>query len=240
MKNFLFGNVNDYLIIKLRNGLKFFSNGDTADMVVIIENFDNESKYDYFLERHQVENPTIIDIGANIGSFSIFAAKKYPHSKILCYEPDLKNFKVLKKNLKINNINSVNAYNKAVSKTNEIIKLYPQEDGKFGTVAVSTVRPRPTFTEVQSITLEKIFEDNDLDKCDLLKIDCEGAEYEILFNSTEELFKKIKLISIEYHNLKNFRGEDLKSFLENMHFHVSLKPIKRNMQAGYIYTWKNS
>ena len=90
------------------------------------------------------------------------------------------------------------------------------------------------FIEVKSISLKDIFIDNKLNKIDFLKIDCEGAEYKILFNTPKKVLKKIKKIALEYHQMDGFSVEDLKEFLSNNGFKVILKgSILRAYRATY-------
>lgn len=223
------------LKIKLKNNLEFYSNGDIADLVVIIEIFDKESKYDYFIENYSTNVKNIIDIGANIGAFGIYAAKKYFNSLVYCYEPDKINFELLRKNLKFNKIENVLFYNQAIGKSSGKVLLYSQEGKNFGTANSSTVRQGSKSIQVECTTLENIIKDNQISECDLLKLDCEGAEYDIIFNTSPETFSKIKSISIEYHNLPEGHGNDLQKFLEKLDYEVILIPTKRNPSTGYIY-----
>ena len=92
--------------------------------------------------------------------------------------------------------------------------------------------------EVECVTLENIFDENHIVSCDLLKLDCEGAEYDILINANKEIFDKIKLISLEYHNIINHDGHELKKFLETVGFVVKLVPDSHNNKYGFIYAQK--
>lgn len=226
---------NNEIKIKLRNDLEFYSNGDIADLVVIIEIFGNESNYDYFIKKNPNKIKTIIDIGANIGIFGIFSATKYPNSTVYCFEPDKMNFQTMIKNFELNKIKNVRFFNQAVGKINGEIQLYAQEDGNFGTANSSTTRVGSKSVSVECITLETLFHANSITECDLLKFDCEGAEYEILFNTNPDFFSKIKNISIEYHNLENSTGSDLETFLKKLGYEVKILPTKRNLSIGYIY-----
>jgi len=53
--------------------------------------------------------------------------------------------------------------------------------------------------EIQCVTLDDVFKKNKIDKCDLLKMDCEGAEFEIIYNASSECLDKIEEIRMEYH-----------------------------------------
>ena len=93
--------------------------------------------------------------------------------------------------------------------------------------------------KVKCITLEDIFNEYKINQCDFLKMDCEGAEYDILLSTGGETLRKIKQINMEYH-LPQFFGvgspdlfPKLISHLKNAGFEVSVK--KENYQRGYIY-----
>ncbi|MCX6704886.1 MAG: FkbM family methyltransferase, partial [Candidatus Woesebacteria bacterium] len=161
-------------ILKLKNGLKFFAM-DYMDGWTINEVFgDNDYKIHF-----SNKSATIIDIGANIGTFSIFAAYKMPYAKILSYEPGRKAFLQLRENILLNEMDGRVFPNKlAVYKNKSSIKLY--DSGRTGLGSVYRVRGEKKFEVVPTTTLEGIFIKNKIKVCDYLKIDCEGAEYEIL------------------------------------------------------------
>lgn len=70
------------------------------------------------------------------------------------------------------------------------------------------------YIEIECITLKDIFNENHIEKCDILKMDCEGAEFEILYNASEDIFKKVKEIRLEYHNKENNHIDSLIEFLK--------------------------
>jgi len=81
--------------------------------------------------------------------------------------------------------------------------------------------------EIDTVTLKNIFEDNKIKRCDFLKMDCEGAEYEIIYNTPLKYLKKIRSISMEYY--KNGNINKLKKLLEGDGFKVSLIEIGEGM-----------
>ena len=108
-------------ILKLRNGLNFHSNGNIADVVVLVENFTGETKYDSEL----VTQPKIVvDIGANIGAFAAYIKTKYPSTKIYCYEPDPENFNNLTKNIQENNFKDINCETNNIAFDSAILCFY--------------------------------------------------------------------------------------------------------------------
>src|SRR5262249_53572562 len=82
--------------------------------------------------------------------------------------------------------------------------------------STSTVR-------VPCISLEQILSANCLDRVDLLKVDCEGAEYDILYGSPPHIFDKIAEIRMEYHELGVERcgGEGMREFLKSRNYLIS-------------------
>jgi len=181
------------------------------------------------------DNSIVIDIGANIGVYSIFASQS-KNTIIYAYEPMADNFNLLKENIKLNKLEKrILPFNLGIAGNKEKRKLYLGEspfhsflsakESPFNALYDNSEEIKSQeYSEINCISLKDIFEENKIERCDLLKIDCEGAEYEILYNLPEEYFRKIKEIRLEYHNHLNNKentGESLKRFLENKGFKVS-------------------
>jgi len=152
----------------------------------------------------------IIDIGANCGMATIILAKQNPESKIYAFEPHYPTFLLLQENVELNKLTNVHLFNMAVSdSSNKKLTLYNHPDFSGGNTTCSNSevfanhfrRPFETV-EVDCISLDEIIEKYNIDNVHLLKIDCEGAEYEILYNSQFFKNKMIKNIVGEFHNLR--------------------------------------
>jgi hypothetical protein len=92
------------------------------------------------------------------------------------------------------------------------------------------------FTEIECTTLKDIFILNKIRKCDFLKVDCEGAEYEILFSLPKEFFKRIERIALEYHDeYCQFNHEELARYLEKQGFEIKSVPHQREENVGFFY-----
>ena len=91
---------------------------------------------------------------------------------------------------------------------------------------------------VKSISLKQIFDDNDIIHCDFLKLDCEGAEYEIIESLSPDLFTKISKTVIEYHTADT-RPELLERLinkLKQFSFSVHTKPLF--IDIGFLFAKK--
>lgn len=150
------------------------------------------------------ERPVSIDIGANAGYFSLSFFSKYPKATILAFEPIPKNFDLLKSyKEKFPELNFT-IINEAVSgKDGELELFYDCSDSFSTSATLFNHTSQPDLLKVNATTLEKILIKWNLQYIDLLKIDCEGAEYDILYNASKNVLDCIGAIAIETHSGKN-------------------------------------
>ncbi|MEM2090009.1 MAG: FkbM family methyltransferase, partial [Candidatus Pacearchaeota archaeon] len=162
------------------------------------------------------------------GLFALFISKKA--NKIICFEPEKENFRLLKKNVKINNINNIIINNCAITKTNKKIKLFFPKGKNYGGFSIFRKR-NCSYEWVKSKTPQKAF--GDLDEIDLLKIDCEGCEFEIL-----PLIKleSVNALYMEYHLSKGKKKKFIMDILKK-HFR-KIKEKKYNSSLGLIFAEK--
>ena len=177
----------------------------------------------------------IIDVGSHIGLFSLLCSQKYPQSKIYSFEPEIENFKIQQNNIQINRIHNIFPNNFAVSNVSGNIEFYLNEDDYAGH---SLIKNNGKKIIVKSVTLEDVFKENEIENCELLKLDCEGTEYDIIMNLNENFLNRIKNICIEYENLENvdYALSDLIEKLQSNRFLVKLHKITNN--NGYLYAKK--
>lgn len=143
-----------------------------------------------------IDTPVIIDIGANVGLFMLDKKLKYPDAKIICYEPYIKNFIRLEELIIINNITGVITHNQAVLKEKKRTKLYIHPTNSGGHSVYEGIAGKK-YVEVMSVSITDIFHDNNINRCNLIKMDCEGAEMEIVKSITQEIALNIDSLIIE-------------------------------------------
>ena len=94
---------------------------------------------------------------------------------------------------------------------------------------------------VKSISLAGALEKAELELCDLLKLDCEGAEYSILFSAPRSVLERFKYIVMEYHdNVTQYNHEDLMRFLTEQGFQVETFPNPVHAYLGYLRAMRQS
>ena len=188
----------------------------------------------------RTNTPVIIDIGANIGYFSLSVFAKFPDAMIFAFEPHPYCFEVMSQYREKFSRYNFNIFNCAVSDTDDLIRLFIPEEEALTTIAsVFRIKSKETKEiRVQAIRLESFISKQGLDKIDLLKLDCEGSEYAILYSLPKELFSKISALSIETHKCSglNENLDALKDFIANQGYH--LKHL-RNGITGYIWAWRS-
>ena len=146
----------------------------------------------------------VLDIGGHIGLFSIYLAKRHPDIRIYAFEPVPDNHSHFVQNLAANNVSTVRLFNKALTSDGRLLKLHVHLDlNSAGASAYASSAERAGAQEyvVESVTLDRILHDNGITKCKFLKMDCEGAEYEILLSTN--CWAALDYLGIEIH-VNNF------------------------------------
>jgi FkbM family methyltransferase len=215
MRNYAFGKTEG--TYRFRNGgkLKIHSGFDHVPIIEVM------MKKDYGKIRNNI---TIIDIGASTGVFSVYACSTAKNLSIYAFEPSLDYFSTLKENIRINNLqSSVKCFNNAVAGANEVRNITLRSE-TFIYPSLKGESENANSQSIECVTLAKIMKDNGIEKVGLLKMDCEGAEYEIFKNTAADVLEKVEEIRMEYHNIgSNENVRELRNLLlekgfEETHF----------------------
>jgi FkbM family methyltransferase len=134
--------------------------------------------------------PIIIDAGANVGYASIYLANEFPDARIISIEPDPDTFDMLRHNCR--GLENVFPVHGALWKHNQGVTLDNMDVPCWG-------RTVKDDGKIPSFTLEEIIKTNFKSQIVLLKLDIEGAEYDV-FNSSHEIIKYIPCIIVEPHD----------------------------------------
>jgi len=180
--------------VRLRNGGELTLSGHELDMAVVFQVFCDEV---YPVDRDTV----VIDIGANIGLFSLYAAF-HGARKVYAFEPNREAYCCMLKNIEKNNLQGriVPSRLAVTSRSNEVVTI-PKGASPQNRIAHESVRD-DEHESVTTISLNDIVRNEGISRIDLLKMDCEGCEYDILGGTDASTFAKIGRIIIEYHDGK--------------------------------------
>ncbi len=177
---------------------------------------------------------TVIDVGANIGCFSITAAKMVgPTGRVIAVEPEASTYKQLLRNIELNHLDNVIPLRLAVGAKDGEIVLHSDPNRLFSSV-FSSVNGRPikgVDQRVTLVTLDALMDKFDVAQCDYLKLDCEGAEHEIVASMSNATAQRVRQITMEVHKVPGFDGQTLKARLESLGYErvgVSTLPFYRH------------
>jgi FkbM family methyltransferase len=142
----------------------------------------------------------VIDVGANIGIVALYLAKKYPELRVVAIEPVPTTFRHLQQNVEQNGVPNITALNCAITKDGRDLRMVVNPGHSGGSTAhLRDLKPRGHYNvTVKSRTLDRVFDEYVPDRCRLLKIECEGAEYEIL--SGARCLDRVDHLGIELHH----------------------------------------
>ncbi len=224
------------IIYQFYDNVLSFNADITVKSIIPVNEFHKTNDPYYIKNINFQDGDTVIDIGGNLGIFSIYLAKQFPGLRIICLEPVPATFENLKKNIKINNITNIIAENLAVTADGRDVEMFLLQELP-GSAFVDDYIQYPSIKErfdlseninkitIKSTTLHHIFEKYNIKSCKLLKIDCEGSEREILESSTEELQKTDYIIG-ELHYGKKENNELIKflsAYVPKSHMKFEMK-----------------
>jgi FkbM family methyltransferase len=165
---------------------------------------------------------TILDIGANCGVATVILAKQNPDAMIYALEPYWPTFCLLKENVQLNNLKNVTILNMAIGGNfSEKVELFVHPHWSGGN---STCTNREAFEgyfncAAKSISsgctsIDRLVMEYNIQEIELLKIDCEGAEYDALYDCKTLQLGKIRNMVGEFHDLRyNSRVRNTSSLL---------------------------
>lgn len=209
--------------VRLKNGVHIKSPEDVDLAYIFHEIWIDEY---YSPPGYEItDGQTIVDIGANIGVFALYAATRAPGGRVYSFEPFPKSADYFEDNVRSSRLDNIKLFRGAVAgetgeRTLQVNDSWLEnalsENSRYGEEqAVGGVT-------VKTVSLEDALAD--IEQCDLLKIDCEGSEFEILYSSPPETLKKVRRIVGEYHqnDKERMNVKELCRFLEQHSFQIDL------------------
>ncbi len=200
------------------------------DLYIIHEIFV-QACYDVWPERPK--NPVIIDVGANKGFFALRMQQLFPDMRLHCIEPVEHNLDRLRAHITDNKIPAkVHPFAIGFPERTDTIYLHPTNSGGHSLV----LKNKGGEQEVKVISLRNFMALNDIDHCHMLKLDCEGAEKEIILSIDEELAKRVDAILFESATTELFSPQLLLDHLKGLGYvakahedlFIAYKPKQKN------------
>lgn len=186
------------------------------------------------------EDWTIIDIGAALGDYSVWAATQTPRGRLIAVEPYPPSVNLLRANLEANHVKNVEVFAGAVAAGSGIARLAVDE----GHVVQNSTANRAVSdraVSVETVSLGELLARYEIEHCDYLKMDCEGGEYEILFSTSEKTLARFDRICMEVHDGMTVHNRDeMKAFLEKAGYNVRVEINPVHHDLAYLYAEKTN
>lgn len=156
-----------------------------------------------FLDRVLQKGDTFIDIGAHIGYYSLLAALRVEtKGTVLSFEPNEINYQWIRDNIALNGLNNIQVFQTVLGAENKDVQFFLNADNDGGhalwDVGLHSFnkksRSRPQIITLKMSTLDDLLKDKSLTGVKLIKIDAEGAEFNIL----QGAIKTLKTYRIPY------------------------------------------
>ena len=208
-KVFTFLRICNSMLLKIsvpKYDYKFYCRINREDLVFMTNHEDDV--IEHFTPK---QGDIVVDIGAHMGRYTIISSKRVgAQGKVVAIEADPSNFEMLNRNIKLNQLTNVIPLNYAVYSKETKLKLYlPGEESGYtiyNTIMTNRARIEDKFVEVNANTLDYLLQLNQIreEQVNWIKIDVEGAEFEVLKGATNVLSKSKNIaLLIEVHNLSD-------------------------------------
>jgi FkbM family methyltransferase len=204
--------------VDLRGGRMYVS--DFAGLQVISEVLSGDA---YPVSKMPSTARKIVDAGTHIGVTTRYFKSLYPDAEIHGFEPDPRTWRIALRNTEA--LRDVHIRNEALSSTNGTLTLARSTEGSWATSAYTGDGEK--FT-VRSVTLDSII--TELGEVDILKLDVEGAEWDVLRASG--LLDQVACIVGELHATAGVSAEDFLGMLTSRGFRISHDDIDRSEPKG--------
>ena len=218
---------------------EFYCRINKDDFIVMTRHEDVIIKY--FTPK---EGDIVIDIGAHIGLYTIIASKRVgANGKVVAIEANPSNFELLNRNIKVNQLTNIISLNNAVYSKETKIKLYlPGEElghTTYNTVMSDRARTEDKFVEVSANTLDYLLQLKEITDVNWVKIDVEGAEFEVLKGAHNLLLNSKNIVLLmEVHGSPNDYRLKLEEFIRSYNLKIEFEKIYEN--TGYIIIRKSA
>ncbi|NET73646.1 MAG: FkbM family methyltransferase [Sphaerospermopsis sp. SIO1G2] len=217
----------------LRNGTTIVHPEKLGLVEAIIELWHEKAYFpkDFYTPK---TDDVIVDLGANIGLFTLQAAKLNPDARIFSFEPFPENFSYLYQNISNFGLDNVMTYQYAISNSYRQDFFQQTSSRSLDHQLVNGYEDNindssADLFSVEVIPIDAIFDIANIEEIAMLKIDIEGSELDIFKSISDSILKRIKLLAIEYHD--NLRPGTLDIIRSKLKYTHDIRNIPSNLSG---------
>ncbi len=200
------------VVLELRSGLRYLVRPGESDLAVVNE----AAILNPYLGPGYLtlpEDAIVVDIGANIGDFTMQSARLCPQGRVIAVEPVSEHVRMIAVQTLLNSVENVTCFHAALGGSEGEVDIHI--DGAQSSAHRSGRRAE----RVRLTTLSKLMREVGIDRITLLKLDCEGAEWDILA-AAEEVLPQVEQICMEFHCGQGWTPDKLASWLRERGYKV--------------------
>jgi len=206
---------NNLMIINYNKKVLKFKHYESIELDIFIQKF---------YSKLSVKNKIVLDIGGNVGDSSLLYSA-LGAKKIIMIEPQPKFFEYAKENLQLNNeFVNIELINAGLSNSKGYLSINYEDSGK----SFQFKEDQKNGVKIPKLTLEEILSDYNSSNF-VLKLDCEGCEYDVLLNSPDQILNKFDAILLEFHS--GFKNISYR--LQNLGFSIKILNSKYTPNKQY-------
>jgi FkbM family methyltransferase len=208
------------VVLDQRNGLRYLVRAGKTDLSVINE----ATILNPYLRPGYItlpEDAVVVDVGANIGDFTMQLAWACPRGRVIAVEPVSEHARMIAVQTLLNQVKNVTCIQAALGKNEGEIVIHVSgghSSAYWGAAGTEKVR---------LTTLPQLMHEEGLHQITLLKLDCEGAEWDIL-PASEQVLPQIQQICMEFHCAQGWTAEKLATWLRERGYEVHHTPAAWN------------
>jgi len=194
------------VIVQLTNNRKCicYPESSNGGLIYYVRLFDYDEML-YILESLRIDD-VFIDIGANIGIYSLLASSVITKGNIYAFEPFPMSYIRLEENIRLNDIRNIQVVKKIVSNDSRFEYFKTEKESEINHIAY---KDKERLTRISSVKLDDFINKNNIKNISLMKIDVEGAEMKVLQGAEKSINnKKILKILIELNKNNQHFGTD--------------------------------
>jgi FkbM family methyltransferase len=200
------------VVLELRNGLRYLVRPGKTDLAIVNE----AAMLNPYLSAGYIQVPedaVVVDVGANIGDFAMQMAQACPRGRVIGVEPVSEHVRLNAVQKLLNGFENVSCAHVALGDHEGFVEIHA--DGGHS----SAYWGEGASEKVRLTTLACLMQEQGIDRITLLKLDCEGAEWDIL-PAAEDVLPRIDQICMEFHCAHGWTAEKLAVWLRERGYNV--------------------
>jgi len=214
------------MIQEVKGGYKFYIREDVDTDPIVIREIWEEDVY-RLEDGHLNRGGIVLDIGANIGSFSIYCASK--GATVYAVEPEPNNLATLKANVKLNSMeDSITIFDYGISDFDGTAVIDNSGGG-------STIKDGKDGSTISIVSFNNFIVQNNIDEIDVLKVDIEGSEKELILGASRKSLNKCNYITMEF-DIRT--GNSLGAMVQKLSETHHVRTMGSWERGGMVWGWR--